>query len=321
MADPMNSAVDMSESKYSPTSKSYLGVEDLSRMFHGETSATSTPYLSVDDLYQMFHGKPLSENLLDLRRTTCSPTAGARGRKGERNKSRKSKPSATTRRANKAPRKEKPNDIAPEKEPPRQRAAPKQQSLLSPFESFPTEIRIMILRQMDSLRRLHNLILASPTYHATYRTARAEILTQVTCKSRWPSLILDPAPCAFAEVELSGDRDTVEAIIKTARKQYRETSKLEVDQCIALLTIKVRDYVPWRIEKSMWSDDLKASCERLGIYERSKMGFCHVYFEDECALTKGEVYRLWRDAVSADCQFLAMREREVAMARWPRFFR
>lgn len=49
-------------------------------------------------------------------------------------------------------------------------------------ESLPPEIGLLILHQIPDRGTLRNLILASPTYHSLYLTAREEILTPLTIR-------------------------------------------------------------------------------------------------------------------------------------------
>ena len=143
------------------------------------------------------------------------------------------------------------------------------------METLAPEIKIEILRLVPDVRTLGALVHASPSYHATYQTVRAEILALTTLKTLRRRGVHISTPCCFAQVTLrhtkyhplnqperffpykapakaviQKEKAVVKQVEKLLPRLWTEFGvkepnvKLSVEDCIALLQIVRYNYCP-----------------------------------------------------------------------------
>lgn len=110
------------------------------------------------------------------------------------------------------------------------------------LDSFPTVIKLAIIRSVSDLKALRSLVHASPAYHATYRIARDELLTQVTLVELRKRKVDVQTHVDFAEVYFHGPEGLKHQIRATLEQLYRQSAsasaiQLRAHQCIALLAL------------------------------------------------------------------------------------
>ena len=151
------------------------------------------------------------------------------------------------------------------------------------LDSLPTEIKILLLRQIPDVATLSAVVHASPCYHSLYLAVREEVLTAITFRELSARNVCIITPLSFAQVRVRGygeprrelqaalwsicdqaasvsatntiasDQLTSTADIGSASDQRSKTSsgfsrpckmRLKVEHCLALLTIE--DFIGWR---------------------------------------------------------------------------
>lgn len=130
------------------------------------------------------------------------------------------------------------------------------------IEDLPAELKVDILKRLDTVASLRSLVHASPTFHNSYLLAREGIFTAVTLHDL-SSRSIDPfQPCAYLELCLRDRSEPNEVLelaltsIRTQKKaQIRARNsgdrtapiKVSIDDCIALL--KLDDILGWDITR------------------------------------------------------------------------
>ena len=130
------------------------------------------------------------------------------------------------------------------------------------IEDLPTELKVNILKRLDTVASLRSLVHASPTFHNSYLLAREEIFTAVTLQNL-SSRSIDPfQPCAYLELCLR-DRSELNEVLELALTSIRTQKKAQIrarnrgnrtapikvaiDDCIALLNLD--DILSWDITR------------------------------------------------------------------------
>lgn len=131
------------------------------------------------------------------------------------------------------------------------------------IEAIPSELKVDILKRLDTVASLRSLVHASFSFHNSYLLAREEIFTTVTLhdlNSRsvnpfQPSAYLElclrdrSEPDEVLEVALTNIRTQRKAQIRARNSGKRTASiKVSIDDCIALL--KLDDILGWDAAQS-----------------------------------------------------------------------
>ena len=111
------------------------------------------------------------------------------------------------------------------------------------LENLPMEIKFIILSQITNIRSLSALVRASPTFHAAYRSRRAEILSSTVLKTLKERGLDFSQPAYALEVySHTASQDIfVPIVFDCYQRLTRGATKLSltIDQSISLLQIAI----------------------------------------------------------------------------------
>ena len=179
----------------------------------------------------------------------------------------------------------------------------------------------MVLNNLNEMKCLRSLVLASPSFHQIYLANRERVLTRTTFRELQSRSINMPSLIAVCEVRLKNDHPPSEELKVVMQSLYdyfhenkpfspTETStntglKLSVTQCLALLTIEelsvweLKTDTPWGQRYGMGDPvavrssgvapmerGFKLSCARAWIYE-----ICTVIYGNGEVTSRGPVVR------------------------------
>ena len=135
---------------------------------------------------------------------------------------------------------------------------PKLQTSRPVFEYLPSEIKLLIMRQLPDIASLRSLVFASPHCHQVYRSTRNETFTASTLRTLATRNLLFETPTKHLDILLYGNETPgdlhVNAIHQVYAQMYaKQTVCLEIKQCLALLCIE--DCARWCADESSFDEN------------------------------------------------------------------